>query len=47
MQYIDGLSLAELVDRDGPQHPGRVIHISIQAADALIEAHASASSIET
>jgi serine/threonine-protein kinase len=40
MEYIDGLSLAELVDTHGPQPPGRVIHILIQAADALIEAHA-------
>jgi serine/threonine-protein kinase len=40
MEYIDGLSLAELVEKHGPQPPGRVIHILIQAADALIEAHA-------
>jgi eukaryotic-like serine/threonine-protein kinase len=40
MEYIEGLSLAELVEKHGPQPPGRVIHILIQAADALIEAHA-------
>jgi hypothetical protein len=40
MEYIDGLSLAELVEKHGPQPPGRVIFILIQAADALIEAHA-------
>jgi hypothetical protein len=40
MEYIDGLSLAELVEKYGPQPPGRVIHILLQAADALIEAHA-------
>jgi serine/threonine-protein kinase len=40
MEYIDGLSLSELVDKHGPQAPGRVIYILIQAADALIEAHA-------
>jgi serine/threonine-protein kinase len=40
MEYIDGLSLAELVEKHGSQPPGRVIHILKQAADALIEAHA-------
>jgi serine/threonine-protein kinase len=40
MEYIAGLSLAELVEKHGPQPPGRVIHILIQAADALTEAHA-------
>jgi eukaryotic-like serine/threonine-protein kinase len=40
MEYIDGLSLAELVEKHGRQPSGRVIHILAQAADALIEAHA-------
>jgi eukaryotic-like serine/threonine-protein kinase len=40
MEYIDGLSLGELVEKHGRQPPGRVIHILTQAADALIEAHA-------
>lgn len=39
MEYIDGLSLAELVEKHGPQPPARVINILLQAADALIEAH--------
>jgi serine/threonine-protein kinase len=40
MEYIDGVSLAELVEKHGPQPAGRVVHILLQAADALVEAHA-------
>ena len=40
MEYVDGVSLAQLVDEHGPQAPGRVIHILRQAAEALVEAHA-------
>jgi eukaryotic-like serine/threonine-protein kinase len=39
MELLDGLSLAELCDEDGPQPPGRVAHILAQAARALAEAH--------
>jgi hypothetical protein len=39
MEYIDGLSLEELVRRFGPQPPGRVIHALSQMAGALGEAH--------
>jgi eukaryotic-like serine/threonine-protein kinase len=40
MEYLDGLSLEQLVRRFGPQPPGRVIHVLSQMAGALGEAHA-------
>jgi serine/threonine protein kinase len=39
MEYLDGLSLEELVRRFGPQPEGRVIHLLLQASAALVEAH--------
>ena len=39
MEYIEGMSLAELVEKHGPQPASRVVHILSQAADALVEAH--------
>ncbi len=39
MEYLDGLTLAELVDFSGPAPPGRAIHILRQVAAALREAH--------
>jgi len=39
MEYLDGLSLESLVASDGMQPPGRVVHILLQTAGALAEAH--------
>ncbi len=39
MEFLDGATLAELVDTDGPQPAGRVVAILDQIAGALSEAH--------
>jgi eukaryotic-like serine/threonine-protein kinase len=39
MEYLEGLNLQDLVDIDGPQPPGRVVHILRQIASSLAEAH--------
>ncbi len=41
MEYLRGLSLAELVERHGPLPPERVIYLLRQACGALSEAHAT------
>lgn len=40
MEYLPGLSLADLVERYGPLPPERVIYLLTQTCDALREAHA-------
>jgi serine/threonine-protein kinase len=39
MEYLDGANLHRLVREDGPQPPGRVVHVLRQVASALAEAH--------
>ena len=39
MEYLDGVTLAELVAQTGPVPPGRVLHILRQVGAALREAH--------
>jgi eukaryotic-like serine/threonine-protein kinase len=39
MEYLDGVTLAELVTHSGPIPPGRAIHVLRQVAAALREAH--------
>ena len=41
MEYLPGLSLAELVDRHGPLPPPRAVYLLRQACRALREAHAA------
>jgi eukaryotic-like serine/threonine-protein kinase len=39
MEYLPGMSLANLVERHGPLPPGRAVHLLRQVAMALQEAH--------
>jgi serine/threonine-protein kinase len=39
MEYLDGITLADLVERDGPLPPGRAAHVLRHVCEALREAH--------
>ncbi|EMI55611.1 serine/threonine-protein kinase [Rhodopirellula sallentina] len=39
MEYIDGISLQQLIDFYGPQDPARVIHLLHQICGSIAEAH--------
>ncbi len=39
MELLDGVSLEQLVEQEGPQPPARVVHILTQVAGALAAAH--------
>jgi serine/threonine-protein kinase len=39
MELLDGVTLDQMIDVDGPQPPERVIHLLEQAAGSLAEAH--------
>jgi serine/threonine-protein kinase len=41
MEMLDGLTLEALIEQDGPQPPGRVVHILGAVAESLAEAHAA------
>jgi serine/threonine protein kinase len=40
MEYIEGVTLWQLVQLDGPQRPGRVVSLLLQICASLAEAHA-------
>jgi serine/threonine-protein kinase len=39
MEYIDGITLEELVEHEGRQPARRVVHLLMQVCSALVEAH--------
>jgi eukaryotic-like serine/threonine-protein kinase len=41
MEFLDGVTLEDLVDATGAQPPSRVVHVLLQACGALREAHAA------
>ncbi len=41
MEYLEGITLDDLVETHGPQPPARVVHLLLQICGALEEAHAA------
>lgn len=41
MEYVDGESLKDLIDREGPLEPAKAVNITRQIANALYHAHAN------
>ncbi|MFG0267884.1 MAG: serine/threonine protein kinase [Rhodopirellula sp. JB055] len=41
MEYIDGVSLQQLIDYYGPQSPERTVHFLLQICGSIAEAHAT------
>jgi serine/threonine-protein kinase len=39
MEYLEGITLEDLVETHGPQDPARVVHVLLQICGALEEAH--------
>ena len=39
MEYLDGITCAEVLSKTGPLPPERVVHIALQVCDSLHEAH--------
>jgi eukaryotic-like serine/threonine-protein kinase len=39
MEFLEGITLEELVEHEGPQPAGRVVHLLQQVCAALVEAH--------
>ncbi|MCB9611482.1 MAG: serine/threonine protein kinase [Sandaracinus sp.] len=40
MEYLEGATLTEKVTRQGPMHPSEAIHVGLQVASSLQDAHA-------
>ncbi len=41
MEYVDGISLQQLIDFYGPQNPSRVVHLLLQVCGSIAEAHSA------